>query len=254
MSFQAPSAVALAINALRRSFGSLCTTPPGTRGLLTGQPYSASRPEPNHRRSVGHQLRAAESGFRRLRPASTVDVFVGGLGQRPTDRALRRGIQAWPETNRKVTPSRRTRNLGRRGDGTVDVVISEYGAAIWADPYLWIPEASHLLRLGGELILMGKSSLLMLCVPEQHDAPAIERLLRPSFDMLRFEWPDDTMVDFHLGHGDWIRLLRNNDFGIEDLMERRPRDGAASPFPFVTAEWARKWPSEEVWRARKVRR
>lgn len=36
MSFQASSAVGLAISALRRSAGSLCTTPPGTRWLLTG--------------------------------------------------------------------------------------------------------------------------------------------------------------------------------------------------------------------------
>ena len=36
MSFQASSAVVLAISAWRRSPGSLCTTPPGTRGLLTG--------------------------------------------------------------------------------------------------------------------------------------------------------------------------------------------------------------------------
>jgi len=37
MSFQASSAVALAISALRRSTGSLCTTPPGTRWPLTGR-------------------------------------------------------------------------------------------------------------------------------------------------------------------------------------------------------------------------
>ena len=36
MSFQASSAVVLAISALRRSAGSLCTTPPGTCWLLTG--------------------------------------------------------------------------------------------------------------------------------------------------------------------------------------------------------------------------
>jgi hypothetical protein len=35
MSFQAASAVELAISAARRSAGSLCTTPPGTRLLLT---------------------------------------------------------------------------------------------------------------------------------------------------------------------------------------------------------------------------
>jgi hypothetical protein len=36
MSFQAASAVELAISASRRSAGSSCTTPPGTRLLLTG--------------------------------------------------------------------------------------------------------------------------------------------------------------------------------------------------------------------------
>ncbi len=39
MSFQAPRAVGLAINAIRKSAGSLCTTPPGTRGPLTETPY-----------------------------------------------------------------------------------------------------------------------------------------------------------------------------------------------------------------------
>jgi Transposase, Mutator family len=42
MSFQASSAVALAISALRRSAGSLCTTPPGILGPLTG-PMVVSR-------------------------------------------------------------------------------------------------------------------------------------------------------------------------------------------------------------------
>jgi hypothetical protein len=37
MSFQASSAAVLAISTSRRSAGSSCTTPPGTRWLLTGQ-------------------------------------------------------------------------------------------------------------------------------------------------------------------------------------------------------------------------
>ena len=36
-----------------------------------------------------------------------------------------------------------------------DLAISEYGAAIWADPYKWIPEAARLLRPGGQLIFLG---------------------------------------------------------------------------------------------------
>ena len=30
-----------------------------------------------------------------------------------------------------------------------DLAVSEYGARIWADPYLWIPEAARLLGPGG---------------------------------------------------------------------------------------------------------
>ena len=37
-------------------------------------------------------------------------------------------------------------------DASFDLVVSEYGASIWADPYRWIPEASRLLRPGGLLV------------------------------------------------------------------------------------------------------
>ena len=44
--------------------------------------------------------------------------------------------------------------------------------------------------------------------------------------MYRFAWPDDPSVDFHLTHGDWVRLLRRHGFTIEDLIElRAPRCG-----------------------------
>jgi len=130
-------------------------------------------------------------------------------------------------------------------------VISEYGAAIWADPYRWIPEAARLLRPGGELVFLGNSTLLMLCVPDEDGVPSTDRLLRSQFGMHRFEWPDDSSVEFHLGHGDWVRLLRANDFEVEDLIELRPPADARSDYSFVTVEWARRWPCEEVWRARR---
>jgi SAM-dependent methyltransferase len=136
-------------------------------------------------------------------------------------------------------------------DETFDLVVSEYGAAIWADPYRWIPEAARLLRPGGELVFLGNSSLLMLCVPDVDGVPAEDRLLRPHFGMHRFEWPDDPTVEFHLGHGDWIRLLRANSLDVEDLIELRPDEGVSTSYEFVTADWARRWPCEEVWRARR---
>jgi SAM-dependent methyltransferase len=135
-----------------------------------------------------------------------------------------------------------------------DFVISEYGAAIWSDPYRWIPEASRVLRPGGELLFLGNSTLLMLCTPDGEEQPAEPALRRGFFGMHRFEWPEDDppSIEFHLGHGDWIRLLRANSFEILDLVAIQAPVGATANYDFVTAEWAHRWPSEEVWKARKV--
>jgi SAM-dependent methyltransferase len=136
-------------------------------------------------------------------------------------------------------------------DGIADLVISEYGAAIWSDPYRWIPEAARLLRPGGELVFLGNSSLLMLAVPDEDHVAAESQLIRPQFGMHRFEWPDDAGVEFHLSHGDRIRLLRETGFEVLDLIELRPSADAETRYEFVDLDWARKWPTEEAWRARK---
>ena len=136
-------------------------------------------------------------------------------------------------------------------DASFDLAISEYGASIWADPYRWVPEASRLLRPGGRLIFLVNGTILMLCMPDAEEA-ATDRLLRPYFGLHRLEWTGDETVNFYLGYGDWIRLLRSSGFEVEDLVELRPAEGATAPgFPYATAEWARQWPSEEVWKARK---
>jgi SAM-dependent methyltransferase len=138
-------------------------------------------------------------------------------------------------------------------DASFDLAISEYGASIWADPYRWIPEAARLLRPGGELTFLVNGTVWILCVPETDDAgPAGDRLLRPYFGMHRFEWPDEAGVEFHLGYGDWIRLLRANGLEVTDLIEVQPPEGATTGFELTTLEWARRWPCEQVWKARKV--
>ncbi|MEN8235815.1 MAG: class I SAM-dependent methyltransferase, partial [Actinomycetota bacterium] len=63
-------------------------------------------------------------------------------------------------------------------DESFDVVLSEYGAAIWSDPYRWIPEAARVLRPGGELAFLGNSSLLMLCADDDETVPAGNTMLR----------------------------------------------------------------------------
>jgi len=134
-----------------------------------------------------------------------------------------------------------------------DLAISEYGACLWCDPYRWIPEAARLLRSGGRLVFLTNSVLLMLTMPDlEIDGPAGETFLRDYFGMHRFAWPDDPGIEFHLGYGDWIRLLRANGFEIEDMVEVRPPVGSTTRHPLATLEWSRRWPSEEVWKARKT--
>jgi SAM-dependent methyltransferase len=130
-----------------------------------------------------------------------------------------------------------------------DLALSEYGASIWVDPYRWIPEAARLLRPGGLLVFLRNSTLVILCSDDE--VPAKEYLVHPQFGMRRFEWPDGG-VEFHLAHGEWIDLLRANGFSIERLVEiQAPPDAVThEQYDYVTADWARKWPCEEIWVAR----
>jgi hypothetical protein len=94
---------------------------------------------------------------------------------------------------------------------------------------------------------------MVICSPDEDKVvPAVDRLLRPYFGMHRFEWKSDNSVDFHLPYGEWIRLLRANSFDIEALVELQAPPGAKdSRFNMFKAEWAQKWPAEEIWKARK---
>lgn len=136
-------------------------------------------------------------------------------------------------------------------DASFDLAISEYGACLWADPERWVPEAARLLRPGGRLIFLTNAATLMLCSPDDESEPASAQLLRPYFGWHRWEWPNEDSVEFHLTHGDWIRLLRATGFEVEDLIEVQAPADASTTAPFVTAGWASRWPSEEIWKARK---
>jgi SAM-dependent methyltransferase len=137
-------------------------------------------------------------------------------------------------------------------DGSFDFAISEYGAALWADPYRWVPEAARLLRPGGELVFLTNGLISILCMPDyESEGPATDRLRRPYFGLHRTEWPDSDGVEFHLGYGDWIRLLNRSGFDVTDMIELRPAEGSTTRYPWMTLEWARQWPCEEAWKARR---
>jgi SAM-dependent methyltransferase len=135
-------------------------------------------------------------------------------------------------------------------DESFDLAISEYGASIWCDPYRWIPEAARLLRPGGELVFLVDSALAILCSPDDGNEAVGDALFRPLFGMHKVEWPDEDAVEFHLPQGKMIDLLRDCDLMVEQLIEIRPPLDATTRFRHISLDWARRFPCEEVWRAR----
>ncbi len=140
-------------------------------------------------------------------------------------------------------------------DGRFDFAISEYGAALWADPFLWIPEAARLLRPGGDLVFLSSTPLAMICYPLDGSSPVEERLQRPYFGLHALDWSqvdhDPGGVEFGLPISGWFRLLRDSGFEVVDYIEiQAPEPGPDVRFT-LSADWAHRFPSEHVWKARK---
>src|SRR5438094_5598282 len=136
-------------------------------------------------------------------------------------------------------------------DASFDLAFSEYGASLWADPALWLPEAARLLRARGRLVFMTNSMTAILATPDVGDVT--ERLERPQKDMYRFEWPGELGVEFHLSHGECIDRLRAAGFEIEKLIDvyATAESKRHDFYGYVDPSWARKWPAEEIWTAHK---
>jgi SAM-dependent methyltransferase len=130
-------------------------------------------------------------------------------------------------------------------DGAFDLAISEYGASLWCDPRRWIPEAARLLRPGGRLVFVCRSPLFALC--RTAGGQAAQALLRPQFGLRRIGAA--RSVEFALPHGEMLRLLRSHGFTVDNLIEIQAPEPAHRDYPEVSAGWAHRWPSEEIWQA-----
>jgi SAM-dependent methyltransferase len=137
-------------------------------------------------------------------------------------------------------------------DASFDLALSEYGASLWCEPERWLAEAARLLRPGGRLVFLTNSPLLILCSAEDSEV-ATEELARPQFGMRRVEWngAEGHSIEFHLPHGELVRVLRDTGFEIEALHELQAPERATTRHEFVSLEWARRWPCEEIWVARR---
>jgi len=138
-------------------------------------------------------------------------------------------------------------------DASFDVVFSDYGAMSFCDPYLTVPETARILRPGGLLAFSAATPIVDMAWPVGADYPARE-LVVDYWELHRREEPGDA-IDFQLRYGEWIELFAASGFVVESLIEPRPPDDAQSSYRDAFAlEWARRWPMEHIWRARRIGR
>ena len=135
-------------------------------------------------------------------------------------------------------------------DGSFDVVFCDHGGMTWADPYLTVPEVARLLRPGGRLVFNASTPWLSVCWDEASGAPG-DRLVQDYFG-LHAEADDDGSTSYTLPYGEWIRLFRRHGLVVEDLIELQPPADATTTYTFLSKDWARRWPGEQIWIVRKA--
>ncbi|WP_436794462.1 class I SAM-dependent methyltransferase [Actinospongicola halichondriae] len=136
-------------------------------------------------------------------------------------------------------------------DASFDFAFSEYGAALWCDPYVWIPEAARLLKPGGRLAFLTNHPMLQLCYPPDGDI-ADERLHRPYFGLHRLDWSDVEVdpggVEFNLPISAWMSLFDDAGFRVDEFLELQVPDEIDDDRYSMTSAWAKQWPSEMAWK------
>ncbi len=127
--------------------------------------------------------------------------------------------------------------LGVLGDVSgLDVLELGCGAAQWSIALAWC----------------WGTPLLESCWPVDMEAPGTE-LVRDMFGMHRFVDETDGSIVFMLPHPATIAALGGAGLVVESLLELQPPPDATSTYRPAPEElaWARGWPMEEIWRARK---
>lgn len=135
-------------------------------------------------------------------------------------------------------------------DESFDFAISEYGAAIWCDPKLWLPEAWRILRPGGRLTFLGNHPLMHITTPLS-GAKCDHALHRPYRTLGRLDWTrvqiDPGGVEFSLTFEAWLSLFREIGFDVTDYRELYAAEATTQDRFAVPADWAKSYPSEQIW-------
>lgn len=134
-------------------------------------------------------------------------------------------------------------------DQSFHTVFADHGALSFADPRRTVPECARLLRPGGLLAFCASTPFHDLCWNDRSER--VDSRLHSDYYSLG-RWEDDGHVEYQLPYGEWIRLFRDNGFAVENLLELRPPERAHTTYAhYVSARWARRWPAEHIWVARR---
>jgi ubiquinone/menaquinone biosynthesis C-methylase UbiE len=135
-------------------------------------------------------------------------------------------------------------------DRRFDLVLSDYGATTFSDPYRTIPEVSRVLRRGGSFVF-AHASPFRTVVEDVRTARITRHLVRDAFGLRALDRRDS--IEFQLTYAEWIRLFSESGLAVERLVEPiAPRRRQSSYLSKADQEWARHWPIESIWKLRSV--
>ncbi len=136
-------------------------------------------------------------------------------------------------------------------DAAFDVVFCDHGALSFCEPERIVGECARVLRPGGLLAFCCTHPLIYLTYSERKQRPT--RRLELRWDELGRMDPGEGTVDWALPAGEWFRVLRTHGFSVEDLVELCARSDAETTYTeFAPPKWARRWPAEWIWKARRT--
>jgi len=135
-------------------------------------------------------------------------------------------------------------------DRSFDIVFCDHGAMSFCDPEISTAECARLLRPGGLLAFCCTHPLLYLTWDDAREQQT--RKLQIDYAQLGRMALEAGTIDWVLPPSGWMRVLRDNGFDVEDLVELCADPCATTTYAeFAPPKWARRWPAEWIWKARR---
>jgi SAM-dependent methyltransferase len=135
-------------------------------------------------------------------------------------------------------------------DASFDIVFCDHGALSFSAPERTIPQTARLLRSGGILAFSVAHPIHEVCWDRQNDR--LSRTLHQSyFELSAVHDPTDGGVSHVRPIATYLTILIEAGFSLEKMLEPRPPADAVSSYEFAPLSWAREFPAEAMFRARR---